>query len=103
MEKNEKIAEVLNDLIEINNDRIEGYEKASTETEENDLKITFAQFAETSKKCRQELTDEVKRLGGTPTDSTKATGKLFRAWMDVKTAVTGHHRRPILNERRDLA
>ncbi|MCY7309758.1 MAG: hypothetical protein LH619_03180, partial [Chitinophagaceae bacterium] len=25
MEKNEKIAEILNDLIEINNDRVDGY------------------------------------------------------------------------------
>jgi hypothetical protein len=28
MEKNERAIEVLNDLIRINNDRIEGYEKA---------------------------------------------------------------------------
>jgi len=35
---------VLNTLIENNNDRIEGYETASNETEEQDLKTLFAQL-----------------------------------------------------------
>ena len=32
MTLNEKTAEILNDLIEINNDRVRGYERASKET-----------------------------------------------------------------------
>ena len=32
MEKNEKMIGVLNDLIRINNDRVDGYEKAAKET-----------------------------------------------------------------------
>ena len=34
----EKSIEILNSLIQINNDRIQGYETASKETEEVDLK-----------------------------------------------------------------
>ena len=97
MEKNEKIAEVLNDLIEINNDRVEGYETASKETEEEDLKTFFAELTQTSEKCREELADEATRLGGTPTEGTKTTGKFFRVWMDVKAALTGKDRKAILN------
>uniref|UniRef100_UPI0025C47882 YtxH domain-containing protein n=1 Tax=Marinilabilia sp. TaxID=2021252 RepID=UPI0025C47882 len=52
---NEKAIEVLNSLITINNDRIEGYETASNETEEPDLKNLFAQFISTSQKCKKEL------------------------------------------------
>ena len=37
--KNEKTIEVLNKLIIINNDRIEGYETAAKETEENEKRI----------------------------------------------------------------
>lgn len=95
--ENEKTVEVLNKLITINNDRIEGYETASKETEEQDLKTLFAQFSSTSQKCKQELEGEVKKLGGEPTEGTKTTGKFFRVWMDVKAALTGKDRKAILN------
>lgn len=94
---NEKTIDVLNKLIQINNDRIEGYETASKETEEHDLKTMFAQFTKTSEKNNQELSTEITKLGGTPTDGTKNTGKFFRVWMDVKAALTGKDRKAILN------
>jgi uncharacterized protein (TIGR02284 family) len=96
MEK-EKTIEVLNSLITINNDRIEGYETASEETEEQDLKTLFAQFISTSQKCRKELVEEVERLGGEPAEGTLVSGKFFRAWMDLKAALTGKDREAILN------
>jgi len=93
----EKSIEVLNTLLEINNDRVEGYEKAATQTEDEELKTLFTQFAGTSKKCRQELSSEITKLGGTSTDDTKVEGKVFRVWMDVKTVLTGNSSRSILN------
>ncbi len=96
MEK-EKTIEVLNALITINNDRIEGYETASKETDEQDLKTLFAQFTSTSQKCKQELVGEITKLGGTATEGTKNSGKFFRVWMDVKAALTGKDRKAILN------
>jgi len=95
--ENEKTIEVLNILVEINNDRTEGYETALRETEESELKALFAEFARTSEKCKNELSDEIFKLGGTPTASTKITGKFFRIWMDVKAAITGKDRKGILN------
>ena len=92
-----KTIEVLNTLITINNDRIEGYETASKETEEQDLKTLFAQFSATSQKCKQQLTNEVSKLGGTPAEGTLISGKFFRVWMDVKAALTGKDRKAILN------
>ena len=96
MEK-EKAIEVLNTLITINNDRIEGYETASKETEELDLKTLFAIFISTSQKCKQELISEVHTLGGEVAEGTKISGKFFRVWMDVKAALTGKDRKAILN------
>lgn len=96
MEK-EKSIEVLNTLITINNDRIEGYETASKETEEQDLKTLFTQFIQTSQKCKQELVTEVSKSGGTPAEGTKNSGKFFRMWMDVKAALTGKDRKAILS------
>jgi len=94
---NEKSVGVLNSLIEINNDRIEGYETASKETDESDLKTMFSEFIQTSQKCKQELLDEVRKCGGTPEEGTRTTGKFFRVWMDVKAALTGKDRKFILD------
>jgi uncharacterized protein (TIGR02284 family) len=94
---NKKSIAVLNKLIVINNDRIEGYETASKETEETDLQRLFAQLANTSRECKAELLYEVEQLGGDPEEGTKTTGKFFRAWMDVKAALMGKDRKAILN------
>lgn len=89
--------EVLNTLITINNDRIEGYETATNETDEQDLKDLFAKFTETSQKCKQELVIEVTKLGGEVEEGTLLSGKFFRTWMEVKAALTGHNRKAILD------
>ncbi|HLN73151.1 MAG: ferritin-like domain-containing protein [Methylococcaceae bacterium] len=94
---NDKKIDVLNDLIEINNDRIEGYEKASKETDEMDLRNLFSSYIRTSQRCRSELIDEVRALGGTPAEGTKVSGKFYRAWMDIKAAITGRDRKTILD------
>lgn len=86
----------LNNLLEINNDRIEGYKYASKETNETDLKNIFSQLAENSQKCKQELISEIKRLGGTPIEGTRAIGKLYRAWMDIRAALSNKSRKAIL-------
>lgn len=96
MEK-EKTIDVLNTLITINNDRIEGYETASKETEEQDLKTFFNELKQTSLQCNKALIDEITKLGGTSADGTRITGKFFRVWMDVKAALTGKDRKAILS------
>jgi uncharacterized protein (TIGR02284 family) len=96
MDDTQKI-EVLNTLIVINNDRIEGYKTANGETNETDLKMLFSDLTQTSIKCREELIEEVTKLGGTPDEGTRITGKFFRVWMDVKAALTGNDRKTIVD------
>ena len=95
---NENTTEVLNDLIQINNDRIEGYEKAIKELEASDvdLKTLFSDMASESRGYVSELTPYVTAGGEKPTDSTTNSGKLYRAWMDVKATFTGRDRKSIL-------
>lgn len=94
---NDKTIEVLNTLVQINNDRIDGYETALKETQEQDLRILFEAQIRTSQNCLKGLSNEVTHLGGVPTDATKLSGKFFRVWMDVKAALTGKDRKAILN------
>ncbi len=99
MELNEKIAETVNDLIEINNDRIVGYEKAAKETnsKDADLRSLFTDMADESKTYVTELKKHVQKAGENPAEGTTARGKIYRVWMDVKAAVTGHNRKAILD------
>ncbi|GAA4334139.1 PA2169 family four-helix-bundle protein [Flaviaesturariibacter amylovorans] len=98
MPNNEKITGILNDLIRINHDRIVGYEKAIDELkdETEDLRPLFVRYAQESRQYAQELTTEVNRLGGEATDGTTNSGKIYRVWMDLKAAVTGHDRKAVL-------
>ena len=93
----EKTIEAFNSLIVINNDRIEGYKTAEAEAEETDLKMLFSDLMQTSIQNRKDLVAEVIRLGGTPDEGTRITGKFFRVWMDVKAAFTGNDRKAILD------
>lgn len=99
MERNEKIRDILNDLIRINNDRVVGYGKAIDELkpEDADLTALFNRYINESKQYSEELTHEVTRLGGDPADGTTNSGKIYRVWMDLKAAITGKDRQTILN------
>jgi len=97
METNkEKEVAVLNSLIEYNNDRVEGYQKAAEETEQADLKMLFNKNSAQSMKFSGELVNRVSKLGGEPASGTTNSGKVYRAWMDVKAALTGKDRKAIL-------
>ena len=99
MENNKQVAEVLNDLIEINNDRITGYERAIEELKGNepDLKTLFSGFIDQSRNLRNALGTEVETLGERMAEGTKASGKIYRVWMDVKAMFSGHDRQTVLN------
>ena len=94
METNENLVEVLNDLIKINNDRIDGYEKAITEVEDLDLDLKgiFQKMANESRENIEELSIEVRNLGGEIATGTTGSGKIYRVWMDIKATFTGHDR-----------
>jgi uncharacterized protein (TIGR02284 family) len=100
MSENKPIIEVLNDLIQINNDRIEGYQKAIDNVGPNNvmLKTLFYQIAEESHSCKRELSEKIVALGAEPADAkTTVAGKVYRVWMDIKATFTGHDTKSTLN------
>ncbi|MFD0793188.1 PA2169 family four-helix-bundle protein [Mucilaginibacter litoreus] len=96
----EKSVEVLNDLIEINNDRIDGFTRASKDLGEGDvdLKAVFDKFASDSRQNVQELSAAVGALGGDLETGNTVTGTIHRAWLDVKATFSGQDRKAILDE-----
>lgn len=99
METTTVTAEVLNDLLQINNDRIVGYERAIKELkdEDSDLKEVFRTMMKESQTFKMELATELSAAGADSETGTTTSGKIYRAWMDVKAAFTGHDRKSILS------
>ena len=94
----EKSTEALAELVIINNDRYEGYKTAEKETDDSDLKSLFTKFSLQSKGFSEELRKLIPFSEETPErDDTKLSGKFYRAWMDVKAALTGKSRKTILS------
>ena len=98
MKTSREVIEILNDLIQINNDRIKGYERAVKELkdEDDDLKTLFAVFIDQSRRNKMTLGKEVQAFGGDMDTGTTASGKIYRAWMDVKAIFTGKDRHAVL-------
>ncbi|WP_128545009.1 ferritin-like domain-containing protein [Larkinella soli] len=96
---NDEITDVLNDLVKINNDRINGFEKAAEDIEDPALADLFRQLTTQSRKFRSQIADDIVRMGGTVpgVEETSAGSKLHRAWIDIKSTFTGHDRNAVLD------
>jgi uncharacterized protein (TIGR02284 family) len=100
MIKNEEIVEDLNDLVKINNDRIQGYEKAVEDNEDAGLDDLFRHYIIQSQNFRSQLAEHIVRIDGlavSDATSTDVSSKIHRAWIDIKAAVTGKDKDTILS------
>jgi len=91
--------EIINDLIRINNDRVQGYKEALDLAHGlglDSLRHIFAKYILQSQHFIEELTPYVVRQGEEPTDATLLRGKLFRMWMGLKATVAGNDRKSLL-------
>lgn len=90
--------EILNDLIEINNDRIETYKLALKDLKPEDqvLSPLFQKMISESEQNNLVLSKEVDILGGEAECGTSLEGKIYRAWMTVKNTITGKTKHHIL-------
>ena len=95
--QNKELVNELNKLVEINNDRIQGYKTALKETEDYDLKELFKRMIDHSFNFKNELADEIMKAGGEPTQGTATSGKIYRAWMDVRAALSQKDRKAIVS------
>ena len=97
MMNKEKSIVVLNNLLEINNERIEIYKTAKKVTEENDLKDLFSEFQKTSAIFKSELVEELQKMGVVPVDVARNNSLLVRLWINFKSKLFGQEREDILN------
>lgn len=100
MENTQATVQILNDLIEINNDRIEGYQRASKDLQDDsiELKSLFTRLIGQSQGYKLALGTEVSAFGKDIETGTTTSGKIHRVWLDVKAAFTGHDTHNVLEE-----
>lgn len=93
------VNETLKDLVVINHDRYHGYKKAAEESKDSDLKSLFTTFSTQSLGYAQNLKQhmDAEDAEDLDLDDTKLSGKLYRVYMDLKSAVTGRDRKAILS------
>lgn len=103
MQTKEATVEILNDLIKINNDRIAGYERAGKEINDLDvdLKAVFEGMVQESHNYKQELMNKINEIGDANAakevdDDSTTSGKIYRAWMDIKSMFIGSGRKTVL-------
>ena len=87
--ENQKTVAVLNDLLHIINDRLEGFEKVESKIWEmnHDLQDNYEHMTSQSKVMKNELIDLIIARGGKPDDTASLAGGLHRAWIDIKNSV----------------
>lgn len=88
--ENKITVSVLNELLHITNDRIEGFEKVEGKVWEKypDIKAEYDRMISQSKMMKNELINQIKELGGEADDSTSMAGSIHRTWIDIKNSFT---------------
>lgn len=87
----------LNELIEINHSRINGYKKAAEDIDGGDLKGLFQGMVNESEHFAEQLTEHVEKFNGEAATDSTFTGKIHQVWLDFKAAISSNNRETILS------
>jgi len=87
----EKTVSVLNDLLNITNDRIEGFSKVEDKVwnTHSALRNDYDNMVAQSQTMKTELIGLINAKGGQADNTTSTAGAIHRAWIDVKNSFTG--------------
>lgn len=89
---------VLQNIIEKNYDAEKGYKKAMTDAKNPALKNFLAQQAAQRSRFATTIDSRLRQLGETPKESGSVTGTLHRAWIDIKSSLSGNDDEAVLEE-----
>ena len=95
---NGDLIETLNNLIETSRDGEEGFRTCAEGVNNPELKQMFERAASRCRQAVSELEAKVRSLGGDPEKSGSVSGKLHRAWVDIKSTITGMNEAAVLVE-----
>ncbi|WP_276499161.1 PA2169 family four-helix-bundle protein [Pontibacter litorisediminis] len=96
MNNNERAIDVLQELNQFVNDRIEGYKHAAELTKDPAHQSYYKDLMSQSRQFASEINSTISQMGGDTQNSTTAKGKIFRGWMDVKNTVAGNDEEEVI-------
>jgi len=79
---------VLNELITTTLDSADGYDEASKDAKNTSFKTLFARWAQERRQVVSELQQEVRSLGGKPSDDGSMLGSAHRAFLNVRESLS---------------
>lgn len=97
MDKDDVIA-TLNNLIATSRDGEEGFRTCADGVKSAELKQMFEQAARRCAQAASELQAKVRALGEDPERRGSVSGSLHRAWVDIKSTITGMDAAAVLAE-----
>ena len=92
------VIDALNDLIETCKDGEYGFKACADQAKRPDLKSVLMQRADDCRGAAQELTEQVRGLGGKPEEGGSAMGALERGWVAVRTTLSTYDDLAVLEE-----
>ena len=95
---NDEIVSMLNDLIDISRDGMEGFKTCAEDVNDPSLKMYFQNRAQGCLEAVRDLTAEVRKHGGDPDTSGTTAGALHRVWVDIKAATSNQDNIAVLEE-----
>lgn len=88
--------DTLHELLLFVNDRVQGYRRAASESQDADLRNYYEDLAGQSKQFATRLNGYLRVQQSDLETGTTLKGKLYRAWMEAKAAVTGYSETAVL-------
>lgn len=80
--------DILNQLIALCLDGVEGYRAAAERTESTPFKTLFLEYAQQRETFAKELQSAVEELGGNPADSSTWLGSLHKGWLHFRSILS---------------
>lgn len=93
-----KLLNVLNELTEVNKDGQNGYDTASQGVKTASLKLLFEQYSKERLQFATDLQNKIESLGQQPQEEGSIKSTLHRAWINIKSLITGGNEEAILME-----
>jgi uncharacterized protein (TIGR02284 family) len=88
----------LNSLIATTIDSINGYQESADAAENPQFRQLFQELASDRQQVLPQLQAEVARLGGNPEDDGTTLAAAHRAFVDLKSSITGSDDKAVINE-----
>jgi uncharacterized protein (TIGR02284 family) len=93
-----EILDQLSELLTISHDAEKGYQEASENVDDNELKTLLLAQSRQRAEFAQELDREIRTLGGEPDNGTSITADLHRAWINIKSTFSTNDDKAVVQE-----